>query len=276
MKIDAHQHFWHYTLEDYGWISPEMAGLKKDYLPADLEPLLTAAGLEGTVAVQARQSLVETEWLLSLAEQYPFIKGVVGWVDLRSPELPQQLERFSAQPKFRGVRHIVQDEPDDQFMLRPEFLRGLGQLAKFELTYDILIFPRHLPVACQVVQQFPEQRFVLDHLAKPFIKAGTLTPWAEDIRHLAAFPNVWGKVSGLVTEADWQHWRPADFRPFLEVVFGAFGPSRLMFGSDWPVCTVAASYAEVAEVVADYVQQLSPTEQAEVWGNTAHRFYGLA
>jgi L-fuconolactonase len=275
MRCDAHQHFWHYTPEEYGWIGPDMGILKKDHLPADLAPLLDSGGIEGTVAVQARQTLDETEWLLQLADNYSLIKAVVGWVDLRSPELRGQLELFCAHPKFRGVRHVVQDEPDDRFMLREDFICGIGMLAEFDLTYDILIFPRHLPVACELVARFPDQRFVLDHIAKPFIKDQKVTPWDGDIRRLAAFPNVFCKVSGMVTEADWHQWQPADFRPYLDTVFEAFGRQRIMFGSDWPVCALAGTYADVLEIVSDYVQQLSEEEQADVWGETARRFYGL-
>lgn len=217
----------------------------------------------------------ETQWLLELADQYPFIKGVVGWVDLRSPELRGQLERFCAHSKFRGVRHVVQDEPDDQFMLREDFFRGLGTLAEFNLAYDILIFTRHLPAACVLVERFPGQRFVLDHIAKPFIKDGKVTPWDVDIRRLAAYPNVFCKVSGMVTEADWHQWQPADFRPYLDIVFEAFPSKRIMFGSDWPVCTLAGTYADVVKIVSGYVQQFSEEEQADIWGETARRFYGL-
>lgn len=275
MRIDAHQHFWHYTQQEYGWIGPDMAILKQDHLPPDLAPLLEAVGVEGTVAVQARQNLEETRWLLDLADRYSLIKGVVGWVDLRSPELARQLERYCAHPKFRGVRHVVQDEPDDQFMLRQDFLRGIRTLADFGLTYDILIFPRHLPVACELVERLPDQPFMLDHIAKPFIKQGALHPWDEDIRRLAAFPNVVCKVSGMVTEADWDRWQPSDFRPYLDVVFEAFGPQRIVFGSDWPVCTLAANYEQVVEILLDYTQQLSEEEQAYVWGQAAASFYGL-
>jgi L-fuconolactonase len=275
VRIDAHQHFWQYSPEEYGWIGPDMAVLKQDYLPGDLLPLLEATNLDGTVAVQARQTLKETRWLLDLTDQHPFIKGVVGWVDLCSSGLQAQLDRYCAFPKFRGVRHIVQDEPDNQFILRPDFLRGLASLTEFGLTYDLLLFPRHLPVACQVVARFPDQPFVLDHIAKPPIKDGVSEPWASDIRRLAAFPNVCCKVSGMVTEADWLRWRPANLRPYLDVVFTAFGPQRLMFGSDWPVCTVAAPYGKVADLISDYMQQLSADERTAVWGETARRFYGL-
>ena len=275
MKLDAHQHFWHYTPADYGWIGPDMQVLQKDHLPPNLALLTKSVDIEGTVAVQARQSLAETEWLLNLAERYTLLRGVVGWVDLRSPDLRSQLERFSAHPKLVGVRHVVQDEPDDQFMLRDDFMRGIGLLADFNLTYDILIFARHLPIACELVKKFPNQPFVLDHIAKPLIKTGQITPWDADLRRLAALPNVYCKVSGMVTEANWSTWQPADFRPYLDVIFEAFGPARLMFGSDWPVCTVAGSYEQVVKLVADYIQQLSSTEQAQIWGETAQKFYGL-
>jgi len=275
MKLDAHQHFWHYTPADYGWIGPDMQVLQKDHLPPNLALLTKSVDIEGTVAVQARQSLAETEWLLNLAERYTLLRGVVGWVDLRSPDLRSQLERFSAHPKLVGVRHVVQDEPDDQFMLRDDFMRGIGLLADFDLTYDILIFARHLPIACELVKKFPNQPFVLDHIAKPLIKTGQITPWDADLRRLAALPNVYCKVSGMVTEANWSTWQPADFRPYLDVIFEAFGPARLMFGSDWPVCTVAGSYEQVVKLVADYIQQLSSTEQAQIWGETAQKFYGL-
>jgi L-fuconolactonase len=281
VKIDAHQHFWQYTVEDYGWIGPDMAVLKQDRLPPDLAPLLQAASVDGTVAVQARQTLEETRWLLDLADQYEFIRGVVGWVDLCSPGLRSQLEQFSAHPDGRhapalaGVRHVLQDEPDDQFMLRDDFLRGIAALVEFDLTYDLLIFPRHLPVACELVKRFPDQPFVLDHIAKPLIKDGVLEPWATDIVRLAAYPNVVCKISGMVTEADWQGWKPSSFQPYLDVVLEAFGPGRLMFGSDWPVCTLAGTYGRVAGLVAAYTQQLSADEQAAIWGETARQFYGV-
>ena len=274
-RVDAHQHFWEYNPKDYGWIGPEMAILKKDHLPEDLASLLNLAGMGGTVAVQARQTIEETDWLLALADRHPPILGVVGWLDLCGPDLLWQIERFSAHPKFRGVRHVVQDEPDDEFMLRPGFCQGIRTLQTFGLTYDILIFPRHLPVACQLVSQFPDQPFVLDHIAKPWIKDRKMEPWASDIQDLASFPNVMCKISGMVTEADWQRWQPTDLKPYLDVVFEAFGPQRLMFGSDWPVCTVAGTYADIVGFVQDYVDSLSADEQSAVWGETAQEFYGL-
>jgi L-fuconolactonase len=274
-RIDTHQHFWRYNPYDYGWMLPGMEILQKDHLPNDLLPLLRAVGIDGTVAVQARQTLKETRWLVELADQYPFIKGVVGWVDLRSPQLREQLEQFSPHPKLCGVRHVVHDEPDDQFMLQEDFIRGIGMLAEFDLTYDLLLFPKHLPVACELVSMFPEQRFVLDHIAKPSIKTRQVSPWDSDLRRLAAFPNVYCKVSGMVTEADWKAWKPADLRPYLDIVFEAFGTKRTMIGSDWPVCTVVGPYPEVMQIALDYLAQLSETEQADVWGNNAIRFYGI-
>ncbi len=276
MRIDAHQHFWQYEPAEYGWITAETAGLRRDFLPEDLAPLLAQAGLDGTVAVQARSSEKETQWLLALADEHDFIRGVVGWVDLSAPAVRDALARFAPHPKFVGVRHSVQDEPDDEFMLRPDFLRGLEALAEFDLAYDLLLHPRHLPVAVKVVRQFPGQRFVLDHLAKPFIKAGTLTPWDADLRALGRCDNVWCKVSGLVTEANWHHWQAADFAPYLEVALEAFGAERLMFGSDWPVCTLAADYAQVAGLAGAFGRGLGEGAEARLFGENAAAFYGLA
>lgn len=275
MRIDAHQHFWHYNPAEHVWMTDEMADLKRDFLPEDLKPLLERTGIDGTVAVQARQNLKETEWLLELADRYDFIKGVVGWVDLRSPEVKQQLEIYSQHPKLKGVRHVVHDEPDDRFMLREDFLRGLSLLREFDLTYDLLLFPKHLPIAVEVVKQFPDQKFVLDHIAKPFIRDHVLSPWDEDIRALAQFENVYCKVSGMVTEAVWKQWQIADFRPYLDVVFDCFGPDRLMFGSDWPVCTLSATYEEVVHIVQDYLQQFPTEIQERVLGQNAVTFYNL-
>lgn len=272
MKLDAHQHFWRYSAAEYPWI-PRGSALQRDWLPQDLAALQTPLGFDGSIAVQARQTLEETRWLLSLADQNPRIKGVVGWVDLRSPELPAQLAEFAAHPKFVGVRHVVQDEPDDRFMLGAEFLRGLGQLSSFGLAYDLLIFPKQLPAACEVVARFPGQQFVLDHIAKPAIQERRLEPWARQIRELARHPNVFCKLSGLVTEADHQHWREADLLPYLDVVAEAFGPARLMMGSDWPVCLLAASYKRTMNVVLTWAKQFSPAEQAGIFGDNCARFY---
>jgi len=275
MRVDAHQHFWRYNPTEYGWMTDEMSCLRHDFLPEDLVRVQAPLGFDGSIAVQARQTLAETEWLLQLAEQHPFIMGVVGWVDLRSPELPIKLGRLSGYTKLRGVRHVVQDEPDDRFMLLSDFQRGIGELSRYGLTYDILIHPRHIPTAYELVRRFPDQRFVLDHIAKPFIRRGEMEPWATDIELLASSPNVYCKLSGMVTEADWRNYRPEDFKPYLDVVFDAFGPRRLMIGSDWPVCTLVAPYERVMAIVIDYTRHCTVDEQRMILGGNAQAFYGV-
>ena len=275
MRIDAHQHFWQYDGVEYGWINDSMAALRRDFLPADLEPLLPQSGFDGCVAVQARQTLEETRWLLQLADEHNFIRGVVGWVDLRSDELPNQLREFACNPKLRAVRHIVQDEPDDEFMLRADFQRGIGRLAEFGLAYDVLVYPRQLPAALRLVAQFPGQRFVLDHIAKPLIAQRAMDPWQHDVRDLAQLPNAWCKVSGMVTEGRWTGWRAEDFHPYLDVIFDAFGSERIMIGSDWPVCTVVADYAATMGIVMDYIAKFPQQEQDAVLGGNCSEFYGL-
>jgi L-fuconolactonase len=274
MRLDSHQHFWNYSATEYPWIKREWP-IRRDFLPPDLWPELKATGLDGCIAVQARQSLKEARWLLELADLHPIIKGVVGWVDLRADDVEAQLKRFAPHSRFVGVRHVVQDEPDEDFMLRAEFQRGISRLKQFNLAYDILIFPKQLPAAIKLVAKFPAQRFVLDHIAKPFIRAGTLEPWATQVRELAKSGNVWCKVSGMVTEAKWRAWKPADFRPYLDIVFDAFGEDRLMFGSDWPVCLLAGSYAEVFDLVADYIATLPGPARKKILGDNAARFYGV-
>ena len=275
MRIDAHQHFWVYDPRQYDWIDDSMAVLRHDFLPEALQPELERAGFQGCVAVQARQTVEETQWLLDLAESSPFILGVVGWVDLPSPDVRSQLQAFARNPKLVGIRHVVQSEPDDRFLLRPEFLRGISTLEEFDLAYDILIYTKHLSVAAEFVRQFPRQRFVLDHLAKPSIKSGSLQPWERGIRELAAFPNVFCKLSGLVTEADWQQWKPEHLAPYLDVAFECFGTERLMIGSDWPVCTVAGSYARAMGVVEDYIGRQPIQAQEAILGANAQRFWKL-
>lgn len=276
MRIDAHQHFWIYKPEHYPWIGEGMDVLRRDFLPADLDPLLASVEFSGSVVVQARQSVEETEWLLELADRHASILGVVGWVDLCSPRVEEQLERFAAHPKMKGVRHLVQDEPDDAFMLRDDFQRGIGLLERHGLTYDILIFPRHLPYAVKLVEAFPDQPFVVDHLAKPDIKGGAIAGWREEFTRLARFENVYCKLSGMVTEAAWGRWKPEDFHPYLDVALEAFGPERLMIGSDWPVCTLSGEYKPVMEIVLDYVKKLSETEQDQILGANCAAFYGIA
>lgn len=273
MRLDAHQHFWSYDERQYPWI-PQGSPLHRDWLPPDLDREQAKVGLDGSIAVQARQTLEESRWLLALADRFPRIRGVVGWVDLRSDRVEEQLAEFAPHRKFVGVRHVVQDEPDDRFMLGAEFLRGIGRLAQFGLTYDILIYPRQLPAAIELPRLFPGQPFVLDHIAKPSIRDGSLSPWREQILELAQSPNIFCKVSGMVTEANHRGWRAEDFRPFLDVVFEAFGAERLMFGSDWPVCLLAASYEQVFALVDDYMAQFSADERAAIFGENAARFYG--
>ncbi len=275
MRIDAHHHFWSYSAAEYPWIGKGMERLARDHLPKDLAPLTAAEGIDGTVAVQARQSLEESRWLLELAAANPLIRGVVGWVDLRSTHVEDQLREFAKRPKFVGVRHVVQDEPDPRFLLGESFLHGIGKLATFGLTYDLLLYPHQLPAAVELVGRFPEQPFVLDHLAKPRIKAGELDPWRQDLKALASHGNVFCKLSGLVTEADWQGWKRADFTPYLEVALEAFSPERLMFGSDWPVCTLAAEYADVVGIVTDFLASLAEAERESILGGNAIRFYSL-
>ena len=272
MKLDAHQHFWRYSAAEYPWI-PIGSALQRDWLPEDLAALQEPLGFDGSIAVQARQTLEVTRWLLSLADQHPHIRGVVGWVDLRVAELGAELRQFAAHPKFVGVRHVVQDEPDERFMLGAEFLRGLSQLRDFGLTYDLLIFPKQLPVAREVVARFPEQAFVLDHIAKPPIQRREHEPWATEIRALARHPNVCCKLSGLVTEADHQHWREDDLWPYLDVIAETFGPARLMIGSDWPVCLLASSYQRTMQAMMTWTQKFSSAEQAGIFGDNCARFY---
>lgn len=278
MNIDSHQHFWKYDPQRDGWITDDMSLLKRNFLPEDLTGELRANGFDGSVAVQADQSEEETEFLLSLASQNEWMRGVVGWLDLSSRTLPERLAHFTKFRKLCGLRHIVQSEPDDRFMLRPDFCRGISRLKEFDLTFDILIYPRQLPAAIELVAKFPAQRFVLDHMAKPSIRTSEIDSWAKQIRVLATNPNVWCKISGLVTEASWTHWRPADFYPYLDVIFDAFGADRLMFGSDWPVCLLAASYAQVRNLLADYMTQsriASPDKIDKIFGLNAIEFYKL-
>jgi len=276
MRIDAHQHFWHYSPTEHVWMTDAMVQLKRDFMPPDLRPLLDAVGIDGCVAVQARQNLDETRVLLALADEYSFIRGVVGWVDLCSAELPAQLEQFAPHPKLVGVRHVVHDEPDDDFMLRADFRRGIGQLKPFNLTYDLLLFPNHLSRAVRLVREFPGQPFVLDHIAKPRIAEGIFSPWREDLLELAKAGDVYCKLSGMVTEAKWKQWTHDDFRRYLDVVVEAFTPDRLMIGSDWPVCTLSGDYPAVMGIVMEYVRQFPAEVQEGILGGNCARFYRIS
>jgi L-fuconolactonase len=275
MNIDSHQHFWIYTEKEYSWINKQMGILKKDFLPKDLETELQLEEFDGSIAVQARQTYEETKWLLQLAESNNFIKGVVGWVELCSPDIRSRLVELASFPKFAGVRHVVHDEPDNDFILRKDFQNGIGCLKEFNLSYDILILPRHLKNTIQIVKQFPEQTFILDHIAKPNIREKFLSPWKEDIRQLAMFHNVFCKLSGMVTEADWANWKDIDFKIYLDVIVEAFGTNRLMIGSDWPVCMIAGSYSNVMGIVKNYFSGFPETEKKQVMGLNALRAYNI-
>jgi len=276
MKIDSHQHYWHFNTADYGWMGENMSVIKRDFLPTDLLPELKSIDFDGSVAVQARQSLEETNWLLQLADEHPHIKGVVGWLDLQSEQAEEQIAAFAKHPKAAGVRHVIHDEEDLDFMLRPAFIRGVQLLEKYDLAYDILIFPTHLANTIEFVKQFSDKQiFVVDHIAKPLIKDGIVSPWKEDIVALAKFPNVYCKLSGMVTEADWNTWKPENIRPYLDVIMDAFGPERILIGSDWPVCLVAGKYSEVMQVVTDYISTFTEKEQALMLGENAAKAYRI-
>lgn len=274
-KIDSHQHFWRYDPVAHSWIGDEMEALRKDFMPSDLKKELDALGFDGCVAVQADQTEKETGFLLELSDRYNFIKGVVGWLDLQAPDIEKRLDYFSRFHSLKGLRHVVQDEPDDRFLLRPDFLRGIEKLENYGLCYDILIFAKHLPAAIEFVSEFPSQMFVLDHLAKPEIKDQKIKAWEEGIRELAQHPKVYCKLSGIITEADWKSWTSENIKPYLDVAFDVFGPDRLMFGSDWPVCTLAGSYKRVYQLIDQYIHPLNKLDRAKIMGGNAKKVYGL-
>lgn len=275
MTLDAHQHCWHYDPVRYAWLSEDMAAIRRDFTPADLQPLLAAQNLDGCVLVESEPTEAETARLLHEAAQHEFIKGVVGWVDLQAANVTERLAYYQHFSKLKGFRHGLQAEADRALMLRPAFRRGIAALGASGFTFDLLILPDQLGYTRELAAAFPHQRFVLDHLAKPNIRGRQVAEWATALQALAAHENVWCKVSGLVTEADWHQWQPADFRPYLDVVFEAFGPARTMFGSDWPVCEVAGGYAAVVGLARQYVAAFSAREQELFWGETATSFYGL-
>lgn len=275
MVIDAHQHFWQYSPTRHDWISDDMAVLQKDFLPPDLQKVYEANGVEGCVAVQADQTEEETMFLLELAEQYDFIKGVVGWVDLRAGNVEERLAHFQQYKKLSGFRHIVQSEPDVDFMLRDDFQRGISLLARYGFTYDILVFPTQFDAALKLIRAFPEQKFVIDHIAKPYIKAGKIDEWASYMQRIGEHDNAWCKVSGILTEADWTNWTYEQIAPYLDVVRESFGPGRLLFGSDWPVCLLAATYAEVKDIAERFSEPFSKAEKELFFAKNTMDFYGL-
>lgn len=275
MIIDSHQHFWHYEPVKHAWIDDDMAVIRKDFMPSDLERVYKENGIDGCVAVEASGTLAETDFLLKLASENDFVKGVVGWVDLRSNTIEATLESYSEHEKLKGFRYLVQAESDHNFLLRPQFLIGISLLKKFNFTYDILIFPHQLGASLEFVKQFPNQKFVIDHIAKPYIKDGFYDGWAALMKEVAQYENVTCKVSGMITEADYKLWTPEQIHPYMELVLEAFGPERLLFGSDWPVCLVAGNYSKVKNLVTDFISKLSSSEQAQIMGTNAINFYNL-
>lgn len=273
-RIDSHQHFWKFDPVRDNWIDETMQNIQRDFLPEDLQPLLKENQFEGCVAVQASQSEEETHFLLGLASKNDFIKGVVGWIDLRNENIEERLQFFSDQKKLKGFRHVVQGEADD-FMDGAEFRRGIAALKAFNYTYDILIFERQLPAAISLVQDFPNQKFVIDHIAKPDIKSGSIDSWEKGIQEIAKYNNVWCKISGMVTEADWKNWKPEDLKPYLDVIFKNFSIDKLMYGSDWPVLNVASDYSEVVKTLEDYISKYSIEDQNKIWFENANSFYKL-
>lgn len=275
MIIDSHQHFWQVGRFAYPWMNPELGALYRDFLPAQLEPVLKRCGVAKTVLVQASNTLAETRWLLSLADSYPFIAGVVGWVDLTDAGMEQELEVLTASSKFKGVRHLVESEPAEDWLAQPSVLRCLRALASHGLSYDLLVHTRHLKHARTVAESCPELHLIIDHMAKPPIKSGEAEEWAREIKAIAAYPNVHCKLSGLVTEANLTSWRAEDLRPFVERALEYFGPGRMMFGSDWPVCLLAASYDQVLESFHLLLAGLSTAERDAVFAENAKEFYRL-
>jgi len=275
MVIDAHQHFWQYQPVKHAWIDDSMAVLKRDFLPVDLASIYQHNGIDGCVAVQADQSLEENDFLLNLANQHSFIKGIVGWEDFRAANIAERLESYKEIPLMKGFRHVVQAEADTNFLLRNSFMEGLGHLAKHGFTYDILVFPHQLGSVLELVRKMPNQKFVIDHLAKPYIKDGFFDGWATMMAAIAKYENVYCKMSGMITEANLTSWTPSDFEPYMQVILENFGAKRILFGSDWPVCLLAGNYAAVKDLVANFINTLSDSEQQAIWGGNAIQFYGL-
>ncbi len=275
MRIDAHHHFWKYDPKEYGWISDKMKVIRRDFLAKDLEAAARSAGVEGVVSVQARQTLEETPFLLDIAAKSKLIWGVVGWVPLVDPKVETHLEKFAANKRLKAVRHVLQDEPANALMDDVAFNAGIAKLEKFNLVYDVLIFERHLEQAIRFVDKHPKQVFVLDHIAKPRIKDGLVEPWAKHLKELARRPNLYCKISGMATEADWAKWTATGMQPYIDTVINAFTPKRLMFGSDWPVLLVASDYKRWADTVQGGISKLSATEQNRIWGGTAAEAYKL-
>jgi L-fuconolactonase len=275
LKIDAHHHFWQFDPVRDNWITAEMSVIARDFMPADLSPVLERNGIGGTVLVQTCHTEDDTRFMLQLADENDFIKGVVGWVNLQSLNLEDRLKHYAQYPKIKGFRHVLQSDPDEQLMLRDSFKNGISLLNKYNFTYDILIYPNHLKYAAELVAEFPDQKFVVDHMAKPYIKDKLMDQWKEDIETLSDYQNVYCKVSGMLTEADWYAWHTDDFTPYLDTVFNAFSTNRVMYGSDWPVCKLAGGYNRALEILQIYTSRLSLREQEQFFGGNAIDFYNL-
>lgn len=275
MIIDSHQHFWKYEEEKHSWIDDEMATIRRDFFPTDLKKVFKENNIDGCVAVQADQTLEENKFLLELAEEHSFIKGIVGWVDLRSSKVESDLEKYQDFSKMKGFRHVVQGESDHNFLLRPNFLRGISYLERYNYVYDILVFPHQLGAVLEFVKRFPNQKFVIDHIAKPYIKDGFYDGWAVLMKEIAKHQNVYCKVSGMITEADYKTWTPEQVEPYMQLALDSFGVDRIMYGSDWPVCLVAGSYEKVVSLTKNFISTLSVTEQNAIMGGNATAFYNL-
>lgn len=275
MIIDSHQHFWNYEPEKHLWIDDEMSVIRRDFLSDDLQKVFAENGVDACVAVQADQTTEETNFLISIAENNNFIKGVVGWVNLRSESIEEDLLKYKKYDVVKGFRHVVQGEQDHNFMLRPEFLRGIELLGKYDLCYDILIFPHQLGATLELVKKFPNQKFVIDHIAKPYIKDGFFEGWAVMMREIAKHQNVYCKISGMITEAGYKTWTTEQVHPYMKLVLESFGAGRVMYGSDWPVCLVAGNYSMVKSLVTDFISDLSQEQQNAIMGGNAAKFYNL-
>lgn len=274
-RIDSHQHFWKYNDQKHSWIDDEMAVIRRDFLPSDIKTEFEKNQIDACVAVQADQSLEENEFLLNLSKENKFINAIVGWVDFRSADLISQLEKYAEEPVIKGFRHIVQGEGDPNFLLRANFLDGIKKLQRFDYTYDILVFPHQLGAVLEFVKKFPDQKFIIDHIAKPYIKDGFFDGWALIMREIGTCENVYCKISGMVTEADYAQWNYSQLRPYLNLILESFGTKRICFGSDWPVCLVAADYSEVVSIAKNFTSEFSVSEQEDFWGNNAFRFYNI-
>jgi L-fuconolactonase len=275
LRIDAHQHFWKFDPVRDSWITDDMKDIQRDFLPADLLNEINAQKIDGTIAVQAAESETETRFLLELAEENNFIKGVVGWIDLKNELLDSQLQEWKKFPKLKGFRAITQGKPDDLYFKNKSFQKGIRHLTEHRFTYDLLVYQEQLPAAIQFTERFPDQAFILDHIGKPAIIAGEIKKWKENIRVLSQHPRTFCKLSGLVTEANWKKWRYEDLSPYLEIAGEYFGTDRLCFGSDWPVCLLAGSYSKITEILTRFLKQLDQVDRDKIWGANAANFYQL-